>query len=595
MTEPVGEGSLVRYFCTAGNGMERFLMDEVKKKLAAEDVCQMSGKVLFSSRADISRISELKAAERLFLLLKVDSPVNLPSHSAASVLRSRLLGDCKQWTSAVMTWKRLQGEMEDRKTKGVTTKGGEEKGRSEAERMCRVQSGNCTGGQREASGCQRNVRERLGEKRKRDDEEEQEGRGSAVHDSTNEKHEEKEITHEEQWRRGEEENGMVTKFCRSQKNVKLEKLVNTDNDRKTPVQDQNVEDNRRMSGVVEDVALERVVNEKTTGGNDKNLLRHSWIVQEPPSIPVSFRICCKCTGSLSRHFSSQEVSKVIGVGVSRRLGWRSDLKNPHLEVNVYLSDDLCLLGIPLTRSPLANRCYIKTTGLRSTVAWAMSSLVQIQPGSCVVDPMCGVGTILIEAAQEHQAACFLGVDIDDGQLQKANENVEFAELGNRVHLLKASSMALPLPSASVDAVISDLPFGRKFGTTADMAANLPLILTEMERVLSVGGTMVLLLSPTLSCQLKKLTMQKDATSCNQETNPQTGTPVCTSSSLSSTRQQTIQVHQRINSPPTQNPHHQAGKQHNQPPVFSSLKHEATLRVSLGLIDGLIHKYVKMDT
>lgn len=32
------------------------------------------------------------------------------------------------------------------------------------------------------------------------------------------------------------------------------------------------------------------------------------------------------------------------------------------------------------------------------------------------------------------------MDIDDGQLQKANENVEFAELENRIHLLKASSM-----------------------------------------------------------------------------------------------------------------------------------------------------------
>lgn len=30
------------------------------------------------------------------------------------------------------------------------------------------------------------------------------------------------------------------------------------------------------------------------------------------------------------------------------------------------------------RLPLANRCYIKTTGLRSTVAWAMASLAQIQ-------------------------------------------------------------------------------------------------------------------------------------------------------------------------------------------------------------------------
>lgn len=40
-----------------------------------------------------------------------------------------------------------------------------------------------------------------------------------------------------------------------------------------------------------------------------------------------------------------------------------------------------------------------------------------------------------------QAGSFLGVDIDDGQLRKASENVEFAELGHRIHLLKASCMS----------------------------------------------------------------------------------------------------------------------------------------------------------
>lgn len=39
-----------------------------------------------------------------------------------------------------------------------------------------------------------------------------------------------------------------------------------------------------------------------------------------------------------------------------------------------------------------------------------------------------------------QAARFLGVDIDDRQLQKAKENIEFAALGNAVQLLKGSSM-----------------------------------------------------------------------------------------------------------------------------------------------------------
>lgn len=38
MDEPGSGGSVVRYYCTAGNGMEAFLINEVKTKLAAEDV-----------------------------------------------------------------------------------------------------------------------------------------------------------------------------------------------------------------------------------------------------------------------------------------------------------------------------------------------------------------------------------------------------------------------------------------------------------------------------------------------------------------------------------------------------------------------------
>ncbi|KAF3841832.1 hypothetical protein F7725_023783 [Dissostichus mawsoni] len=346
---------------------------------------------------------------------------------------------------------------------------------------------------------------------------------------------------------------------------------------------------RNVDNTAEDLTVQKVEHGTTTEGRDETLLQPSLIKPEPPSpAAVTFRISCKCTGSLSRYYSQQvvevkmhwtkqcqfkvlsraascialeEVSRVIGVGLSRLMGWKADLKNPQLEVNIYLSDDNCLVGFPLTRLPLANRSYIKTTGLRSTVAWAMASLAQIQPGFCVVDPMCGVGTILIEAAQEHQDVCFL---------------------------------ALPLSSSTVDAVVCDLPFGRKFGTKTDMAANLPLILTEMERVLCIGGTLVLLLSPQLSCVLKKLLAQKDTgPTSNQEAKP--GKQDCPSPYLSSTKQQTSQIQQGVKSRPTQETEPPSGLQHSPPPPLSSLKHQATLRLSLGAIDGLLHKYVKMDT
>ncbi|XP_032409833.1 THUMP domain-containing protein 2 [Xiphophorus hellerii] len=517
MPEVRSEDSVVRYYCTAGNGMEPILVDEVKRKLSAQDVYQIPGKVLFSSSATIHRVCDLKAAERLFLLLKQDSPVRISTHTSpaktASVLQSRLLGDRCQWISAVRTWSRLQGELAASRNAvtASTTQRNREKGRG-----CEKQSG-------EGEKC-------LQESRKR------------RHEFTSEESDEKR-------RRGKEENARLspdlekaddvsepTKVCADYSKIKLE---------------QNVEScSKNTDDLGKDAPLGSVEN-------------------------VSFRINCKCSGKLHRCISAQEVSRVMGMGLSRLLGWKADLKNPKLEINVYLNDDYCLLGIPLTRLPLANRSYLKTAGLRSTVAWAMASLAHIEPGSCVVDPMCGVGTILIEAAKEHMSACFLGVDIDDGQLQKADENVVFAELQSRVHLLKASSTALPLPSASVDAVVCDLPFGRKFSTRTNMAENLPVILSEMERVLRVGGTLVVLLSPQLSCLLKKLLSQ---TNCgpkfNEEAEPQTGIKSCL---VSSSEQHNLQI---------------TSSSSQEASTFSSLRHQATLRVSLGVIDGLIHKYIK---
>ncbi|KAM3605932.1 uncharacterized protein V6R79_007549 [Siganus canaliculatus] len=583
MTEEKNETNLLRYYCTAGNGMEPFLIDEVKTKLAAIDICQMPGKVIFSSSAEINKISELKAAERLFLLLKQDSPVCLSAHTspakAASVLQEKLLGDHNEWTKAVMTWSCLQGELAHRRTTvtppgtvlGVTTKRKEgregEEQRDEGEK-CDPVWGRSTREQKEKTG--RHGLQPLEKKRKRDNEEERTG------EKKNESSVDMEFSHCRK-------NGEDAQTPGTALNVK---------DQETSRQDLVDDSSEKVDGVAKGSAVK---SEEENGGIEAPL-QPSRIKPQPSCTSVSFRVSCKCTGSLSRCFSSQEVSKVVGIGLCKRLGWKTDLKNPQLEVSIYLSDDHCLMGIPLTRIPLANRSYIKTTGLRSTVAWAMASLAQIQPGSFVVDPMCGVGTILMEAAQDQKTACFLGVDIDDGQLQKANENIEFAQLTNQIYLVKASSMALPLPNASVDAVVCDLPFGRKFGTKTNMTANLPLILIEMERVLCVGGTLVLLLSPQLSCLLKKTLARNDSDpASNKETESLTRTQNCLSPSLSTARQQTLEIHQGINSSTDQIAVCQSELQRSGPRPLSSLQHQATLRVSLGLIDGLIHKYVKTDT
>ncbi|XP_005733789.1 THUMP domain-containing protein 2 isoform X2 [Pundamilia nyererei] len=511
-----------------------------------------------------------------------------------------------------MTWSRLQGELTGSKNTiktsspalGVTRKredemrGSDEQSREGEKSLVEFRS---TGGERkeeidkQRSGGQNGV-STMAQKRKRDEEEEE--RKVAAWDTGIEKTVEKGTACEEERTREEEAEGMLEEFIDCTHGAYVNGGGPVCDHTASRLEHRGASSSRKMDDIAKDFTEESQENDiffssgLHTGEKNQTLLTTCEDKPELLScIPVSFRISCKCSGSLSRCLGAQEVSRVIGAGLSRLLGWKADLKNPQLEINVYLSDDYCLLGIPLTRLPLANRSYIKITGLRSTTAWAMASLAHIQPGFRVVDPMCGVGTILIEAAQEHKDACFLGVDIDEAQLQKASENIAFAELENRINLLKASSLVLPVPSATVDAVICDLPFGRKFSSRIDMAANLPLILTEMERVLRPGGILVLLLSPQLSCLLKKLLIQYDTgPTSNPETKPQTGMQNCPSSSRSPSKKQTFQIHSGVKSSPSQ----ETKLQHSLPFTVSSLKHQATFRVSLGAIDGLIHKYVKTD-
>ncbi|KAF7704776.1 THUMP domain-containing protein 2 isoform X1 [Silurus meridionalis] len=347
------EDGSVRFYCTAGAGMEAFLLDEVKRKLNATEVEHIPGRVFFRCRSNLHAMMRLKSAERLFLLLRKAPPTSLPTNpaKAASVIQQRIVGNPDLWSAVMSSWSSLQAELNE-----------------------------CPG---------------RGQKRRRDE--------------------------------------------------------------------------------------------------DKESLN-----------PPTFRVSCRCSGVNARSYNSQNLNRVIGMAISQQLGWKADLREPTVEVNVYISDDHCVVGIPLLRQPLATRSYLKHTGLRSTIAWAMASLCNLQEASVVLDPMCGVGTILLEAVQECPNGVFIGMDSDGAQLKKAVENVHAAGQKERVLFVQSSCMALPLPSSSVDAVVCDVPFGRKFSCGMDMSAALPHLLAEMERVLREGGTLVLLLSLQLSSLIKKL-------------------------------------------------------------------------------------------
>ena len=127
----------------------------------------------------------------------------------------------------------------------------------------------------------------------------------------------------------------------------------------------------------------------------------------------------------------------------------------------------------------------RSGALRPTVAAAMVRLVGPPAGSRVLlDPCCGSGTIVAEARDAGWRA--RGTDIDTAALAIARANYTNATFE------EADLLALDVASGSIDAVVTNLPFGQQFGRGADATAWLTGALAELARAISPRGSVVLL-------------------------------------------------------------------------------------------------------
>ena len=137
-------------------------------------------------------------------------------------------------------------------------------------------------------------------------------------------------------------------------------------------------------------------------------------------------------------------------------------------------------------------------GMKRVEAWALVKSADIQPHHIVLDPMCGKGTFLIEAATFSPATKFLGVDMSRSQLTDALTNAQAMKLEEKIQLIEGDSRKLALPDDSVDRILCCPPFGRQFernqyeqnGSLLELYNDL---LIEWYRVLKPAGRMVLLI------------------------------------------------------------------------------------------------------
>jgi tRNA G10 N-methylase Trm11 len=129
------------------------------------------------------------------------------------------------------------------------------------------------------------------------------------------------------------------------------------------------------------------------------------------------------------------------------------------------------------------RVVERSGALRPTVAAAMVRLAGRPPG-LLLDPCCGSGTILAEALEVGWQA--RGIDIDPEAVGVARHNVPKALVD------EGDARRLDVEDGSVDACVSNLPFGRQYGVQGGMQTWLRAVLGELQRVTRPGARIVLL-------------------------------------------------------------------------------------------------------
>jgi len=166
-----------------------------------------------------------------------------------------------------------------------------------------------------------------------------------------------------------------------------------------------------------------------------------------------------------------------------------------VEFWVWLSGSEALVGLRLSDARMRHRGYKREhlpASLRPTVAAAMGWLARPTEEDIVLDPLCGAGTVLIERALLGPLAEALGGDMRKEAVTMARRNALAA--GVRAVWRVWDARELPLDTATVTRIITNLPFGKQIGTKETNADLYKALAGEFGRVLAADGLLVTLTS-----------------------------------------------------------------------------------------------------
>ena len=163
------------------------------------------------------------------------------------------------------------------------------------------------------------------------------------------------------------------------------------------------------------------------------------------------------------------------------------LRDPVEEYRAVASEDRCYFGRVIARidrgafemrNPM-RRPFFHPGVMMPRMARALVNLSLVAPGERTFDPFCGTGGILLEAREI--GVRILGSDFDPAMVAGYRQNLPGADV------MIADATAVPVCDGTLDAVVTDLPYGQSVRIRAESMDRLyDGSLAEIRRILAPG-------------------------------------------------------------------------------------------------------------
>ncbi|MEM7210744.1 MAG: class I SAM-dependent RNA methyltransferase [Pseudomonadota bacterium] len=228
---------------------------------------------------------------------------------------------------------------------------------------------------------------------------------------------------------------------------------------------------------------------------DKRARKFPWGEIFRADVPLKVDVTCRKSKIYHAGAAKQRVERAIAEELGARI-----TEDALLRVMVRIEDDLCTVSVDSSGAPLHQRGHKQAVGkapLRETMAALFLRQAGYTGAEPVVDPMCGSGTIPIEAAEiacgllpgRTRAFAFerfanfdadawealreapkrttdqriVGSDRDAGAIRMAGENAERAGVSDLLSLSSHAISDAEPPEGPPGLVLTNPPYGRRIG------------------------------------------------------------------------------------------------------------------------------------